>query len=54
MTKIVKYSIVVGRSDQTTLVDKINELIEDGWQPFGRPHVENNYVTQVMVMYARA
>lgn len=53
MTEIVEY-ITAAESSRTDLDSKVNELIQQGFQPFGSPYVkENSFPCQAMVKYAK-
>lgn len=45
MNKIVEYQLA--RMDKVT----INDLLKDGWQPYGNPFPANETVYQPMVKY---
>jgi hypothetical protein len=56
--KVSKYKLVAAPQDE--IEDKVNHLIQDGWQPFGSPFVlpakpddltlQENTVYQAMVL----
>lgn len=54
MQRIVEYKVVSGKLD--VVVNEVNEMIKDGWQPFGEcqdSSSEDNYLgMQTMVKYA--
>ena len=59
MTKITKYEVIYGNSE-AKLVETINDLIKDGWQPIGGISVcfhhngsfQQIIYHQAMVLYA--
>jgi hypothetical protein len=53
MKKIVEYKLAM-ESNEIKLMDEINCLIKENWQPFNNPFVleaEQLYVCQVVVKY---
>jgi hypothetical protein len=47
---ITHYTIITKR-DKTELIDGVNNLIQDGWQPFGGPLFDGGFYFQAMVKY---
>ncbi len=49
MSRAGKYELVsAGTSEQ--LAEKVNEKIDEGWQPFGSPFIHGGNILQAMVI----
>ena len=51
MKEIIEYKIVSGNNEWVS--NRINVLIEDGWQPFGSPYFTSANHCQAMVKYEK-
>lgn len=49
MRKIIEYKIVIPHMGR--LEDVVNNLMEEGWQPFGSPYMSGTREYQAMVKY---
>lgn len=49
--KIVEYEILHG-SIKRILVDRVNEMLAKGWEPFGNLVVDSDVIIQAMVKYS--
>jgi hypothetical protein len=45
---ITKYTLVIKR-DSNELIMHVNDLIQDGWQPWGGPLFDGGFYFQAMV-----
>lgn len=50
--KIVKYTIC-SATTHGTMIDRVNDLIQDGWHLYGELQVNNGCLYQTMVQYER-